>query len=1114
MACSSLNSDYTASDSGRDAATDCYLTTTSTKYVASANSNQTTCAKGGYCAGGTKVYYGSTGGRTTCPANSYCVAGVSSATACNTLASGFYPNSEAGSDEAADCKTNSISGKYVASANATSATNCGGNTKYKGSHQVNYGSTSSCSTVSTGYYTTGGDANTRTGQSPCTAGNYCTDGSSYSCSTQTSSKYTSSAAQSSSINDCYLTLSAGYRVASAGAGASACGGGTYSTSTSNIYYGGSVSGRSTTSSCSNITAGYFSSGGGKSATPGSSDCLSGYSCGGCSGRTKYSGAGSSSCSDVSSGYYTTGCNSSNNLCTGQTQCEAGYYCSSGVRYGCPDASTYKRTTFPDNYYSPSIDTTSVSSGAGLTAITQCQVLNWMTGTRGSLYEYVYYNSSTNKYDGTTTSYGWHSPKAGYYLTNKSGCGWYAYYSTAEVCPAGSYCPGKSSVVCNSSNSSTVWTTNFGLESCPSGYPNSAAGAGAITSCYSGTKSRAWSGSQTSCSKPSNCATVSCSSCSNAACDYVAYSNSSGTGDGTIKSGCSTNNASCQQGISSVTANAGYYVSGTTCPKCSDKNSTYPNSAAGNTGGWTACYSNDLSRAWTGSGQDGTAPTNSYSATWNSCSGSACTYTAYLNSAGTGDGTVKSGCSTNNATCTRTLASYTCKSGYHTASGNTCASCSTTTSTNYPNSDNGNTGGVTACYSNTKSRAWTGSQTACSNPDTTGCSAYTCNSCSNNACDYVAYANSAGTGDGTVKSGCSTNNAACQQTVATLTAKSNYYVNGTSSCPTCTSASSSYPYSDGGSIGSGKCYTNTTRGCTKNNASTPNNCSVTSYNDCSCDGGTYKSYKDGTTSGTTSNESCTKTVKTVSANAGYYVSGTSCTACSGLASGFYPNSTGGNTGGASACYTDNLTGKYIASANATSATDCPAGTYKGEHAVNYGDTSSCVVCGNNKYSTAGSVSCTACTTANGYGNSGDTASAHAGLSSCKVTCPGGSYVATAGAGCVDVGAGNWSAGGIVGEDATLSRSECPTVNGKKWTTIGYGAGADEAGDCGRVLHVGNAAMYMRSIKKTWPSLNIQDGEYTFFGNASTTPTVMNTDTDKHLKIYDGETLYYVHDDSVE
>ncbi len=76
---------------------------------------------------------------------------------------------------------------------------------------------------------------------------------------------------------------------------------------------------------------------------------------------------------------------------------------------------------------------------------------------------------------------------------------------------------------------------------------------------------------------------------------------------------------------------------------------------------------------------------------------------------------------------------------------------------------------------------------------------------------------------------------------------------------------------------------------------------------------------------------------------YYKNDNACSLCSGLASGFYPNSDNGNSSGTNACRTANLSGSYIASENASSATPCENWKYKGSHTVNYGSTSSCTDC---------------------------------------------------------------------------------------------------------------------------------------------------------------------------
>ena len=100
-------------------------------------------------------------------------------------------------------------------------------------------------------------------------------------------------------------------------------------------------------------------------------------------------------------------------------------------------------------------------------------------------------------------------------------------------------------------------------------------------------------------------------------------------------------------------------------------------------------------------------------------------------------------------------------------------------------------------------------------------------------------------------------------------------------------------------------------------------------------------------------------------------------------------------------------------------------------------------------------------------------------------------------CVDVGAGYWSPADV------LTRTACDDG----LTTIGSGAGADEAADCGRVLHVGDGKLYLRSEKKTTPSLNVNINDTTFYGN-------MTEGSSKgSLRINSGGKTYSVHDDSM-
>lgn len=303
-----------------------------------------------------------------------------------------------------------------------------------------------------------------------------------------------------------------------------------------------------------------------------------------------------------------------------------------------------------------------------------------------------------------------------------------------------------------------------------------------------------------------------------------------------------------------------------------------------------------------------------------------------------------------------------------------------------------------------------------------------------------------------------------------------YCPGLTSMPSCTSGTyndtlginacpANYGTSPAQSTANNQCYLTTTAGkwvATKNAAQT--SCTAGGY----CPGDVKVNY--GSTGGRTP------------AAAGYYVSATGATAQTACAAGTYTSTTGQTK-----C-TDAAAGTYTTGCKITSTNTACTGT---------------AVCATNTYSDARASVCIACNTTDGYKNSGTTASDHAGIASCKVYCSGGEYVPVAGDGCVDVGVGYWGAGGTVSQTATLARNACASG----LTTIGSGLGADEAGDCGRVLNVGDEKIYLRSTKKTTPSLNISINGDVFYGNMSTA-----TSGGSSLRINSGGATYRVYDDS--
>ncbi len=904
-------------------------TTVSTALSAKAGAyvNGTTCTQcqAGYaCPGGTS-------GRSACSGSLQYQNAVGQ-TSCKTVSDGYYKSSNSaqtqcpanyrdgtGAANINACKTSCAGGTYVATANA--ACTSVGTGYYKGAHTVNYGSTSTRSQCPANYRD-GAAASSESGcKTSCAGGTYVATAEAACTSVGTGyyrAAHTVNYGSTSTRSQC----PSGYRDGAATSAQSGC---------KMDVEAGHYVGTANSATQATCAAGTYKAA--HTITYGSTS-----SCSACSGRTKYSAAGASACKTVSSGYYTTGCNTSGNNCTGQSQCTGATYCASGVQNSCP-AQTSGWTR---------------NGGTGWTSYTQCNQTRAATSVSS-------YCSAGQLKQTATSATAWGASTISTAFQAKAGA--YVNGQTCSQCAAGDYCTGGTAAP----------------KDCPSGYPNSAAGAGAITSCYSNSKSRAWTGSQVNGSVPNNCASVtSWNSCSNPACSYVAYSNSAGTGDGTIKSGCSTNNGNCTKTPAAVTADAGYYDAGTSCSAC--------------------------------------------------------------------------------------------PSGY-------------------PNSDAGNDGGITKCYSNTKSRPWGGGQISCATP--TGCSDSTCNTCTLPACSYVAYSNSTGSADGTIKSGCSTNSEDCQQTVKSVTAKAGRYVSG-KTCPACAvgtfqgaddstatsctvCAANTYAASTGMSACTACPSGYSTSGTAASNHDAKSDCSIT------CAAGTRV---------VTADSACTTPTgswytASHSVTAGSTTPTTTVKAC--LTNYSTPNTTTRTDHDASTdCKISCAAGTRITAENATSCTTPAGNWYVGAHSVAQGSISSYSNCLTN------------------YTISGTAAANHDTASDCKISCGGGSYIATANnTTCSDVGAGYWAAASTVSQGSAGVRNACDDG----LTTIGSGAGADEVGDCGRVLNVNGEKIYLRSERKTTPSLNVSINGTTFYGN-------MGASGIGALKLNSGGTTYSVYDDSME
>ena len=147
-------------------------------------------------------------------------------------------------------------------------------------------------------------------------------------------------------------------------------------------------------------------------------------------------------------------------------------------------------------------------------------------------------------------------------------------------------------------------------------------------------------------------------------------------------------------------------------------------------------------------------------------------------------------------------------------------------------------------------------------------------------------------------------------------------------------------------------------------------------------------------------------------------------------------------------------------------------------------------------------CAACPT----GYTANTTDGKTAITDCQIDCGAGTYLATANnATCTDVGAGYWAAGGVVNYGSTSARTACASG----LTTVGYGHGANEAADCGRILHIGNYVLYAKTTKPTTPAINIQpENDSVYYVGVSDTDHTLTP-----VHVTQGNTQYTAFDDSI-
>lgn len=405
--------------------------------------------------------------------------------------------------------------------------------------------------------------------------------------------------------------------------------------------------------------------------------------------------------------------------TAQTTCGMYDYCPAtklnypnvGGNIACPDAKTHARTTYPADYYNPTVVPAPINQnwGTGKSVITQCAALYYgIKNARGSFnVETTTYNTTTQKYDvGGNRHYV--EVNAGYYVkdrildtycNNKSKN---MLYINAEPCPAGSYCPGYSSMpLC----SSGTYNTSFGATTCVAG-SYSAAGASVCTPCGAGKTGAAGATAAsacTACTAITNLSTWAAPTwntnntmsnlCTVGTCNGSSYKsgntcpgcpNNYGANTATGKTAISQCQTSCNAGYAVQTANeackivASGYQTGTHKVAYGSKTPTAADSTSPTAGKWYSC---PASYAATGA-----AATNHDARTDCKISCSAGTQVAAANAACTTPNTADwyTNAHTVNAGSKSTVSSCLAAKGYHN-SGTTAAnhagvaSCKTTCS---------------------------------------------------------------------------------------------------------------------------------------------------------------------------------------------------------------------------------------------------------------------------------------------------------------------------------------------------------------------------------------------------------------------------------------------------
>lgn len=140
---------------------------------------------------------------------------------------------------------------------------------------------------------------------------------------------------------------------------------------------------------------------------------------------------------------------------------------------------------------------------------------------------------------------------------------------------------------------------------------------------------------------------------------------------------------------------------------------------------------------------------------------------------------------------------------------------------------------------------------------------------------------------------------------------------------------------------------------------------------------------------------------------------------------------------------------------------------------------CVVCPDNTYQDSDlwdMANCNPCPAGTGMVSSNP--ADHDSIDDCKtllIPCAPGYYLPANGTSCAQCPRNSYCVGGeFDATTADVGIMPCPNNTYSP-------AGSDSSDDCGRILHIGEYILYLRTAKLTTPSLNVQIGNTVYYGD---------------------------------